>query len=196
HVKNIVGAFYHPDKVFIDLDTLSTLPERHIVSGLVEALKAGLIHDASLFEIFKKKDYRKHLEDIIYKSLCMKKWVVENDEKEAGLRKTLNFGHTIGHGIEAYYNLETYYHGECVAMGMLYFIEDDNLRQEVIQILKQMHVPYQAKLDNDHVFDIIALDKKAHGDMISIVKVKTAGNAYIEDIKLEQIKDILERGSI
>lgn len=196
HVKNIIGAFYHPDLVLIDLDTLSTLPQRHVVSGLVEALKAGLIHDPSLYELFKLDHYEDHIADIIYKSLAMKKWVVEQDEKEAGLRKTLNFGHTIGHGIEAYYNLKTYYHGECVAMGMLYFIEDPALKQEVITILKRLGVPFETKLDNEEVYQLMLMDKKAHADEISIIKVKEIGKAYIENIPQTELKHILERGSL
>lgn len=195
-VKNIIGAFYHPDVVLIDPNTLSTLPKRHVMNGLVEGLKAGLIHDEKLYELFKSEDILSNLEEIIYRSLCMKKDVVQKDEKEQGLRKTLNFGHTIGHGIEAYYNLETYYHGECVAMGMLYFIEDETLKEEVISILKKMEVPYYCEIDKDEVYNIITMDKKAHGDTISVIKVSTVGNSYIEEMKQTDIKALLERGSL
>lgn len=195
-VKNIIGAFYHPDLVLIDTNTLSTLPERQIVNGLVEALKEGLIYDPSLYDLFKKETYRDQIETIIYKSLLVKKEVVELDEKEANLRKILNFGHTIGHGIESYYHLETYYHGECVAMGMLYFIENEPLRKEVIQILKMMNIPYTATFDKAKVYDLIAMDKKAYDEYISVIKVEEVGKAYIEDIKQEDIKDILERNFI
>lgn len=193
-VKNIVGAFYHPEKVLIDFQVLSTLPQRHFMNGLVEAMKAGLIHDASLFEIFEQDDWQQHLEEIIYRSLMMKKEVVEQDEKEMGLRKTLNFGHTIGHGIEGYYHLEKYYHGECVAMGMLYFIEDETLKQRVLNVYQRLNIPSTCEIDIEKVYDITTLDKKAHDDIISVVKVKTCGHCYIEDIKKEEIKLILERG--
>lgn len=196
HVKNIVGAFYHPDKVIIDFDTLSTLPHRHIINGLVEALKAGLIHDPSLFTLFEKENWEDHLEEIIYKSLCMKKWVVEEDEKESGIRKTLNFGHTIGHGIEAYYNLETYYHGECVAMGMLYFIDNPELKQRVLKIYEKMGIRPTTDIDIDEVYEITTMDKKAHDSMVSVVKVNEIGKAYVEDIEKTKIKQILERGAL
>ena len=195
-VKNIVGAFYHPEQVLIDFQTLETLPRRHFINGLVEAIKAGLIHDKELFEIFERDDWEKHLETIIYKSLCMKKWVVEADEKESGIRKTLNFGHTIGHGIEGYYHLEKYYHGECVAMGMLYFLEDEDLKNRVLDIYKKMDIPYNAPIDNNEVYEITTLDKKAYDDLISVVKVKEIGKAYVEEIKKEEIKAILERGAL
>ena len=194
HVKNIVGAFHHPDKVIIDFDTLSTLPTRHVINGLVEALKAGLIHDASLFSLFEEDNVYDHLEEIIYKSLCMKKMVVEQDEKENGLRKTLNFGHTIGHGIETYYNLETYLHGECVAMGMLYFINDEALKQRVIAIYQKLNIPMTSDIDINKVYEYTTMDKKAHNNNISVVYVDEVGKSYIKDIKMEEIKTILERG--
>lgn len=196
HVKNIVGAFYHPDKVIIDFDTLSTLPKRHVINGLVEALKAGLIHDASLFALFEEENWEDHLEEIIYKSLCMKKWVVEEDEKESGIRKTLNFGHTIGHGIEAYYNLDKYYHGECVAMGMLYFIDDINLKQRVLAIYEKMGILATTDIDVDKVYEITTMDKKAHDSKVSVVRVSDVGKSYIEDIEKIEIKKILERGAL
>lgn len=195
-VKNIVGSFYHPKAVFIDFDTLTTLPKRHVTNGLIEAIKAGLIHDASLFTIFEQEDWQDHIEQIIYKSLCMKKWVVEQDEKESGIRKTLNFGHTIGHGIEGYYHLDTYLHGECVAMGMLYFIEDKAIKQRVLNIYKKMNILPTCDLDYDAVYNITILDKKAFDESISVIKVKEIGKAYIEDIQKEDIKIILERGSL
>lgn len=195
-VKNIIGSFYHPDFVLIDTNTLATLPKRHIQSGLVEALKAGLIHDPSLYEMFKQEDYETKIDEIIYKALLVKKWVVNQDEKENGLRKTLNFGHTIGHGIEAYYNLETYYHGECVGMGMLYFLEDERLKQEVISILEKMGLPTSTHFDLHKVYDYITMDKKAYADTISVIKVNEVGKAYIEDLPLTQIQTILERNTL
>ena len=80
---------------------LATLPRRHFINGLAEAVKAGLIADEDLFELFETGDADKDLEEILYRSLVVKKNVVENDERETGLRAVLNFGHTIGHGIES-----------------------------------------------------------------------------------------------
>ncbi|MEG2814504.1 MAG: 3-dehydroquinate synthase family protein, partial [Oscillospiraceae bacterium] len=99
-VKNIIGAFYQPKVVIIDSNTLLTLTKRHFNNGLVEAIKAGLIYDAELFEMFEKSDIISHIDEIIYRSLLVKKQVVEQDEKEQNIRKILNFGHTIGHAIE------------------------------------------------------------------------------------------------
>ena len=121
--KNIVGAFYQPKGVLIDLDTLKTLDARNVHNGLVEAIKTGLIGDKALFEMFENEDVMNNLEEVIYRSLCFKKRVVEEDEKEMGIRKILNFGHTIGHGIESFKKGELL-HGECVGLGMLKVIDD------------------------------------------------------------------------
>ena len=116
-VKNIVGAFYQPKKVLIDPDLLATLPERQISNGLAEAIKMALTSDKELFNIFENKDIDENIDEIIIRSLNIKKSVVEQDEKESGLRKILNFGHTIGHGIESSEEMSELYHGECVALG-------------------------------------------------------------------------------
>ena len=97
-VKNIVGAFYQPKKVLIDPDVFKTLPKRQISNGLSEAVKMSLTFDKELFEYFEKGVDYNDLTEIIYKSLDIKRKVVEADEKENGLRKVLNFGHTLGHG--------------------------------------------------------------------------------------------------
>ena len=196
HVKNIVGAFYHPEKVLVDFDTLSTLPQRHVVNGLVEALKAGLIHDRELFELFEKENYMDDLETIIYRSLLMKKNVVEQDEKESGLRKTLNFGHTIGHGIEAYFNLDTYLHGECVAMGMLYFVDDPDLKQRMLAIYDRMGIQATADFDIDEVYRLTTMDKKADTHTITVVRVKAPGESYLVDLDKTKILDILQGGPL
>lgn len=95
-IKNIVGAFYQPKKVLVDLDLLVTLDSRLVSEGLAEALKMGLTSDATLFELFDKGNINENMDEIITRSLMIKKNVVEQDEKEQGLRKILNFGHTIG----------------------------------------------------------------------------------------------------
>ena len=99
--KNIVGAFWQPKLVIVDPETLSTLPRRHFINGLAEAVKAGLLADPELFSIFEKEDVDDRIGEIICRSLRFKKSIVEQDETEQGMRKALNFGHTIGHGIEA-----------------------------------------------------------------------------------------------
>lgn len=180
--KNIIGAFYEPSLVIVDIELLSSLDERNYYNGLVEALKMALLDSTSFFKLFKEKN----IDEIIYQSLLFKKRIVEADEKDLGIRKILNFGHTIGHAIEAKYMNEIY-HGEAVAYGMIPFIDDANLKQEVLDILQSMHIT----IDNNKYQDLdkyIANDKKnsyLNKELyINVIKLKNIGNPYIEKIKL------------
>ena len=189
-VKNVIGAFYQPKAVFIDHQTLATLPPRHFYNGLVEALKAGLIYDAQLFALFEDEHYLDHLDEIMYRALCVKKEVVEIDEKEMGLRKILNFGHTIGHAIESYYSLSEYYHGECVSFGMLYFVSED-IKKRLLPIYKRMHLPQTPCFNQEEVFRLLTKDKKASGNDITIVSVNEIGKAQLEKHSIASIKEVL-----
>ncbi len=185
HVKNAVGFFYQPKMVLIDLDTLQSLPKRQYYNGLVEALKMGLIMDKDLFSLFSDLDH--NLEEIIYRSLDAKRKVVETDEKETGLRKILNFGHTIGHGIESAY-LGEIYHGEAVALGMLPWIIDESLKQQVIEILDKMQINIPSLNKKDAIYQAILNDKKRHQDDITVVQVLKLGQYQMVDVPLQEIK--------
>lgn len=191
-VKNIVGAFYQPKIVIIDPDTLATLPKRHYVNGLIEALKAGLIYDPSLFELFEQDNIEGHLDQIIEKALYVKKDVVEKDEKEQNLRKILNFGHTIGHAIESYYHLSEYLHGECVAMGMLYFIENEDLKQRVLKIYERLDIKASTHYDPDTVYGLLCNDKKASHGNVTVVVVRELGKAELVEKKTEEVRALLK----
>lgn len=188
-LKNIVGAFYQPKGVLIDLDTLKTLDERNVNNGLVEAIKAGLIGDKELFAMFENEDSIS-LEEVIYHSLCLKKRVVEEDEKELGLRKILNFGHTIGHGIETYENGK-YIHGECVGIGMMKIIEDPEIRERLKKVLIKYKLPYDTNYETNKLMEIIKHDKKAKGDNIDIVVVDKIGEARIKSVDYKYLEDVL-----
>lgn len=190
-VKNIVGNFYHPSVVLIDPDTLQTLPARHFSNGLVEAVKAGLIYDASILELFEENDPKQVVDEIIYRSLLVKKDVVEQDEKEQNLRKILNFGHTLGHGIETVYGLHDLLHGECVAIGMIPMLEDEALKQRVLAIYQKLHLKSEIDYDPDAVYSVMTKDKKVQGGTITVVKVKEAGHARLEKIELPQLHQYL-----
>lgn len=191
HVKNIIGTFYHPDVVIVDSDTLSTLPIRHYNNGLVEAIKAGLIYDEKLFELMETTDIYEHVDEIIYRCLLVKKSIVEQDEKEQSLRKILNFGHTIGHAIETVYGLSELYHGECVAIGMIPMLEDEDLKNRTLAIYKKLSIQATAAYDKKQVMDIMCKDKKTHGSMITIIKVKTLGKAELHDIEMLELESYL-----
>ncbi|MBQ5781825.1 MAG: 3-dehydroquinate synthase [Oscillospiraceae bacterium] len=192
-IKNCVGSFYHPEIVFVDTDTLATLPQRHFYNGLVEAVKAGCIGDAQLFEIFKQHAGElccdsPYLEQIITRSLLFKRDVVQQDEKEQHLRKILNFGHTIGHAIESVYNMTDYLHGECVANGMMMICEDAQIKADLEGIFERMNIPFVKNPDADRCIELIKNDKKAGGDTIDIVKVDRIGSAYTEKTKIQQLR--------
>ena len=190
-VKNIIGAFHQPRAVLIDFDTLKTLPPRHWANGLAEAVKMGLILDADLFALFEAGDVQAHLEEIIYRSIAAKARVVEQDETEQGLRKALNFGHTIGHGIESAAHLHGLYHGECVGLGMLYFITDPALKARTVKVLTSLNLPTEVSLDPDAVFAAMSHDKKSGAGCITVVKVDRPGHCYFENMTLDALRALL-----
>ncbi len=184
-VKNIIGAFHQPKGVIIDPDVLDTLPERQIKNGLAESIKMGMCFDKALFEIFKKADYMEHIDKIIELSLKIKKKVVEQDEKEAGLRKSLNFGHTIGHGIEGAVFGELL-HGECVALGIPPMCAD-SIKEEVKAVLKNVGLPLEYPFAMGKVAEIMSHDKKSQGDKISVVKCDKIGSFYFDEMTVQDI---------
>ena len=194
-VKNIVGAFYQPKKVIIDPDLLKSLPPRQISNGLAEAVKMALTSDPELFDIFEKGNIEDQIDEIIIRSLNVKKNVVEQDEKEAGLRKILNFGHTVGHGIEACSGDELLYHGECVALGMLPMCSD-SIRERVLTVLNKCNLWRTPEYDWDKIADAAFHDKKADGDSVTVTMVETIGTFKLISVKCTQViesaKKILE----
>lgn len=189
--KNMVGCFYPPQQVLIDFETLETLSQRHFNNGLVEALKSGLIYDRSLFELFEHYD-PKMIETIIYKSLLVKKAVVEADEYETGLRKILNFGHTLGHGFESYFDLKKLFHGEAVALGMYKVISNEKIKEKLTKIYDQLNLKTKIEYDQEKVFSYILNDKKSDKKKITMVFVDEIGKSYLKDVDLEQVRKYLE----
>ncbi len=189
-IKNIVGAFYQPKKVLIDIDVLKTLPQRQIINGLSEALKMAITFDAETFNIFKDKNPLDYIETLIKKSVEIKAGVVEQDEKESGLRRVLNFGHTLGHGIEVSTDGKLY-HGECVALGMIPMCAP-SVREQLIPVLKKLGLPCSFELDIDKVMKAVSHDKKALADTINVITVNKAGSFENVKMNLEELKQRLE----
>ncbi|MBR2018819.1 MAG: 3-dehydroquinate synthase [Clostridia bacterium] len=187
-VKNIVGAFYQPKRVLIDPDVLSTLPHRQIANGLAEAVKMSLTSDTELFSLFESGEAEKRIDTVIERSLRIKKYVVEQDEKEMGLRRILNFGHTLGHGIEAAEHLHGYYHGECVALGMLPMCAE-SVRMRLLRVLKLLGLPTEIRGDLEAMLENASHDKKCAGKDISVVWVETPGTCEIRKLPLETWKE-------
>ncbi len=190
--KNIAGAFYQPKGVLIDTDVLKTLPKRLYSAGLAEAVKMALTFDEELFEFFENEEINeKNIQKIIEKSLLIKKAVVENDEKEAGLRKVLNFGHTLGHGIEAESRGEGLYHGECVALGMLAVCSAD-VKARLIGVLRKLGLPTEYNGNIDNALSFVSHDKKAKNDGIDVVLVREIGTFKIEKMTQEDFAALVK----
>lgn len=194
--KNIVGAFWQPQVVLVDPDTLATLPRRQYINGLAEAVKSGLIADPELFGIFETGDVDKDIETIIYRSLLVKKKIVEQDERESGARKALNFGHTIGHGIEAVKGVRGrrtngLYHGECVALGMLPMIEDRSLQKRTRAVLRKLGLPVRTGVDKHKVLEYMRHDKKSGGKSITVIRVPGLGCWRADTLPMTQLPALL-----
>ena len=193
--KNMIGAFHQPRAVFIDPDLLSTLPARQISNGLCEALKMGATSDPELFEIFENNEVLSSpelIEKIIIKAITAKRDVVEIDEREGGLRKVLNFGHTLGHAIESSCGLSLL-HGECVALGISPMCED-NVKERLKKALSNIGLETDASKyisDKNSILEALTHDKKsASGGKINAVLLKDIGN--FEFIKLTP-EELIER---
>lgn len=189
-IKNTVGAFHQPKMVVIDPDVLNTLPDRQISNGLAEAVKMSLTSDEELFEMFEKVDILENIEEILFKSVEIKRKVVEQDEKEQGLRMILNFGHTIGHGIESEEELNHLYHGECVALGMIPMCSE-SVRARLVPVLKKLNLPVDINPDIDKVISAIVHDKKARKDYINTVFVEEVGSYEMRKMKADDIKNLI-----
>lgn len=188
HVKNIVGAFYQPKRVLIDPDVLKTLPARQVSNGLAEAVKMSLTSDAELFSLFESGQALEKIDTVIERSLRIKKSVVEQDEKESGLRRILNFGHTLGHGIEAAEKLNGFYHGECVAVGMLPMCSPA-VRARLLSVLQSLNLPTSCPGDLEEILENASHDKKCAGKDISVVWVEEPGSFEIRKLPLDVWKD-------
>ena len=192
--KNLIGAFYQPKAVFIDLDFLATLPPREIKSGLGEIVKYGIIRDAEFFAYIEdnvKKILQCDLdvlEHLIYRSCQIKAEVVSADEREAGERMILNFGHTIAHAIEAATNYKVYSHGEAVSVGMVgAAIISNSLKLIDLSVVSRI----QALLDNlnlvtkindcsvDELFNLLLRDKKTFNGKVHWVLINQIGSTCI-----------------
>ncbi len=187
--KNLCGAFHSPLAVFIDPDTLKTLPEKYINDGLSEAIKAGAIKDNQLFCTFEKGIGDSFLE-IIYKSVLMKAGVVERDFTEKGERTLLNFGHTLGHAIEKYENFSGHSHGEAVSIGMCLITRASEAlgktkpgtAKRLEDCLKKYNLPTDTNIPLAKLIPICLGDKKSLGQSIKLVLIRDIGDAFTEEI--------------
>ena len=187
----MVGTFYQPVLVLIDTTTLETLPKRHYINGVIEALKTGLIGDEILFNLFFTDDYRKAIDEIIYRSLKFKALIVSKDEKENGIRKILNFGHTFGHAYESYYDMKTYLHGEAVALGIMAVSKNQSYYHKLKDLFESLNIKTNVNVEEDKIINLIKNDKKADGDFVDLIVVEKIGEAKIIKTKIEDLRKFL-----
>ena len=153
----------------------------------------SLTSDKELFEFFEKEELdEKNYEKIITGALLIKKAVVEKDEKESGLRKILNFGHTLGHGIEADSGLADLYHGECVALGMLP-VCSEKVRERLIPVLKKANLPTSYGKSIDGALKYVVHDKKATSNGIDTVLVEDIGSVTIKKLSLDDFNTMVKK---
>ncbi len=200
--KNMVGLFHQPEFVICDLECLKTLPAREISCGLAEIVKHAAIADTDLFDYLENHAQsilaldRAAIEKLVLASVRIKSAIVIRDETEKGERRLLNFGHTFGHAIEKVNGVT---HGEAVSMGMVMASalsvkkgllpeqEDRRLRQ----LLKKLKLPNKFTAGPQEILDAVTKDKKRKGNRIHFILLAGMGNAVVESIAIEELKEIL-----
>lgn len=197
--KNLVGAFRQPDLVLIDPEVLDTLPEETFKAGMAEVVKYGCIRDPEILDIISDGAYKKRLDELIGRCVVIKTEVVEEDETEEGLRRTLNFGHTIGHGIERLENYRSLSHGEAISIGMTAAMkmgESIGVTKEgccgrLTAILQGMALPVETPWSAAEVFEALLTDKKKQGDSIHFVFIEDFGKPLVKKIPTAELKQIM-----
>ncbi len=183
-VKNCIGTFYDPNLVIINTEFLKTLNSRQLSNGFYEIIKVGAIKDSTIIDDL-EKDF--DLESILYKAINAKKYFVCEDKLEKNLRKSLNFGHTLGHAIESYYGLNEVYHGEAVALGMLPMFDNEKDRIRIHNLYKKFGLT-EVSYEFDKIWKYILNDKKrSNENSIDIVRVKKLGSSYIQTFLLDDL---------
>jgi 3-dehydroquinate synthase len=201
--KNLIGSFYQPKAVYIDIDFLETLPKREFSAGVAEVIKMAVMFNREFFEFLEQNslDSRDNLKKAIASSVKIKADVVKQDEKEAGIRAVLNYGHTFAHVIENETNYKRYLHGEAVAIGIvmanrlalrlgLITIKEE---ERIKNLLKRYNLPTEYQIDSiDSFYKKFFLDKKSSNNKIKFILPDGIGRFKILDnIDENLVKDIL-----
>jgi 3-dehydroquinate synthase len=207
--KNLIGAFYQPRAVLVDIDTLQTLSPRQLRSGLAEVVKYGVIAKPDLFELLEGCTTAELLQDaarltrVIHDCCQIKADVVAVDEHETGIRAILNFGHTFGHAIEAAGGFSTYTHGEAVAIGMVWVTDlsqrmglcNADLLMRVKRLLQSLGLPIALKARIEGIRDTLLLDKKAVAGCLRFILVEDLGRVSIrDDVPSQLVEEIIDDG--
>jgi 3-dehydroquinate synthase len=209
--KNMIGAFYQPIAVEIDTNVLTTLPAREVSAGLAEVIKYGLIIDAPFFDWCEAhvKDLRalepSAITYAIQRSCELKAQVVGQDEREAGLRAILNYGHTFGHAIEAGLGYGEWLHGEAVGCGMVQAAElsvrttglDPKSVARIRHVVHDIGCPVvPPNLGTDRWIELMQVDKKTEGGHIHFVLLPHIGQALVQTAATETLRDVLHKTAV
>jgi 3-dehydroquinate synthase len=209
--KNMIGAFYQPQVVIADTDTLATLPERELSAGLAEVIKYGLIRDPEFFDWLEQNMTRllaKESEALAYaieRSCQNKAEVVALDEREDGARALLNFGHTFGHAIEAGTGYGSWLHGEAVAAGMVLAARlsqemghlDDADVARVVDLLRRARLPVAAPdLGVGRYLELMGHDKKVENGRLKFIVLEKIGAAFVTEAPRPALNQVLERAVV
>ncbi len=182
-LKNIIGAFNQPKGVIVDTNLLSTLDKRQISNGMAEIIKMAVILDKSLFELIEKNDFDSVRDEIVERSIRLKWDIVKKDEREKGIRRILNFGHTYGHAVEEAGGL---LHGEAVAIGMCRMCSDE-VRERLVPLLEKYSLPTETDIPDEKLRELIRHDKKADSGVIRAVWSEHIGECEIREIDFQRI---------
>lgn len=207
--KNLVGAFHQPIAVISDVTTLGTLPDRERRAGLGEVAKYGFIADPVVLDLLETRPGSatagdpEVLGEIVRRGSAVKAEIVAEDERESGRRALLNYGHTVGHAIEALTGYETYRHGEAVALGMVFAarlaerldLADPGLADRTVSVLDGLGLPTSGlRLDPREVWDVMARDKKATRAGVRFIISRRPGEAEVIDEPSRAVVDHVLRG--
>lgn len=192
--KNMLGQIYPPIKVIIDPQTLNTLSNRHLNNGIAEMIKYGLIGSREILKTLENDDWINHMDKLIYQSIKIKKTYVEHDEYDQTIRHILNFGHTIGHALESYYQYNKYLHGEAIAIGMVMMVKSNSLRKTLIQLLKRFNLPTSDGVDLQKLIPFMQKDKKRQTNHIDLICLKEIEKPYIEPVHIENLLQFIMEG--
>lgn len=200
--KNLVGAFYHPLAVFADLDSLTTLPSRELLAGLQESVKAGVIRDPQLFAFMEqhvdaiRSGDLATLQPVIEASIRMKADVVAADERESGLRMILNFGHTVGHAIEAATGYKQLLHGEAIGWGMIAATRlaqrrtliDETTARRIVALVYAFGPLPSFEADAQRLVDLTGSDKKKRSGTLSFILPTDIGSVdIVRDVTSQEL---------
>ncbi len=198
--KNLLGAFWQPSLVLYDIDTFKSLNNDQVLDGTAEAIKTGAIRDASLFELIEEHEIADVLPQVVKRCIEIKGAVVDEDEKESGLRRILNFGHTMAHSIEKASDYEVS-HGKAVAIGMLMMTAASQAaglteqgtyeRLKALVERKGFETSYSGA-DLKTLCRLASGDKKTSGDKISLVYIEKIGTSSVHDVKLAELEHFMK----